>query len=124
MLIRSMGPEVIAVDEIGAAEDVHAVEYAMHCGCKMIATAHGQSLDELRKKPVFDQMIREKRFERYILLGNWNHVGEIEGIYDENCRRIFDHCGDDTFWNGKSGRAERAVCADGKLKTAALKAAE
>ncbi|MGN1266478.1 MAG: stage III sporulation protein AA, partial [Dorea sp.] len=40
MLIRSMGPEVIAVDEIGTAEDVHAIEYAMHCGCKMIATVH------------------------------------------------------------------------------------
>ena len=37
MLIRSMGPEVIAVDEIGSAEDVHAIEYAMHCGCKMLA---------------------------------------------------------------------------------------
>ena len=29
MLIRSMAPQVIAVDEIGSAEDVHALEYAM-----------------------------------------------------------------------------------------------
>lgn len=89
MLIRSMGPEVIAVDEIGAAEDVHAIEYAMHCGCKMVATVHGSSMEELQRKPVFAQMIREKRFERYILLGNKNHVGEIGGIYDENAALIF-----------------------------------
>ena len=32
MLIRSMAPRVIAVDEIGSREDVQAVEYAMQCG--------------------------------------------------------------------------------------------
>ena len=89
MLIRSMGPEVIAVDEIGAAEDVHAIEYAMHCGCKMIATVHGESLADIKKKPVFAQIVGEKRFERYIVLGSRNHVGEIEGIYDENEKLIF-----------------------------------
>lgn len=89
MLIRSMGPEVIAVDEIGAAEDVHAIEYAMHCGCKMIATAHARSMEEIKKKPVFEQMIRERRFERYIVLGNQNRVGEILGIYDERGTLLF-----------------------------------
>lgn len=84
MLIRSMGPEVIAVDEIGAKEDVHAIEYAMHCGCRMIATVHARSVEELKRKPVFDRMIREKRFDRYVLLGNKVRVGEIFGIYDEN----------------------------------------
>lgn len=83
MLIRSMGPEVIAVDEIGTAEDVHAIEYAMHCGCKMLATVHSRSMEELRKKPMFGQMISQKRFERYIVLGNNTRAGEVKGIYDE-----------------------------------------
>lgn len=88
MLIRSMGPQVIAVDEIGASEDVHAIEYAMYCGCKLIATAHGASLEELKKKPFLRRMIEEKRFERYILLGGMKHVGDIQGIYDEAGRAI------------------------------------
>ena len=82
MMIRSMGPEVIAVDEIGTVQDVHAIEYAMHCGCKMLATVHAGSMEELRKKPLFDQMVEEGRFERYILLGNTEHAGQIEGIFD------------------------------------------
>lgn len=89
MLIRSMGPEVIAVDEIGNEEDVHAVEYAMHCGCKMVATVHGRSLDELKMKPVFERLIREKRFERYILLENQAGAGGISGIYDEHVSCLF-----------------------------------
>lgn len=83
MLIRSMAPQVLAVDEIGACEDVHAIEYAMHCGCKMIATVHGTSMEEIRRKPLFDRMVKEKRFERYIVLNHQTHVGQVEGIYDE-----------------------------------------
>ena len=94
MLIRSMGPEVIAVDEIGTKEDVHAVDYAMHCGCKMLATVHGKSLDEIRDKPELGKLVENHRFERYIVLGNKRGVGSVEGIYDENGGSIIDS-GDD-----------------------------
>ena len=33
MLIRSMAPAVVAVDEIGGKEDIKAVEYVRNCGC-------------------------------------------------------------------------------------------
>lgn len=89
MLIRSMRPEVIAVDEIGTAEDVHAVEYAMHCGCKMLATVHSRSVEELKKRPLFGQMIIERRFERYIVLGCEKEAGRIAGIYDEGGSPVY-----------------------------------
>ncbi len=89
MLIRSMAPQVIAVDEIGACEDIHSIEYAMHCGCRMVATVHGSSIAEIQKKPFFEQMIKQKRFERYVVLGNTHHIGEIEGIYDERGSLIY-----------------------------------
>lgn len=84
MMLRSMSPKVLAVDEIGTAEDVHAVEYAMHCGCRLIATAHADSMEELRRKPLFDRMVAEKRFERYVILENGEQVGQVGGIFD--CR--------------------------------------
>lgn len=83
MLIRSMAPQVLAVDEIGTAEDVHAVEYAMQCGCKLIASVHGMDMDEASEKPVLGDLIRKRRFERYVILGNRHHPGEIKHIYDE-----------------------------------------
>ncbi len=82
MLVRSMSPQVIAVDEIGAPEDVQAIKYAMHCGCKMIATVHGETLEEIQRKPLFEQLVNERCFERYVVLQNETHVGEIAGIYD------------------------------------------
>ena len=83
MLIRSMAPQVIAVDEIGAPEDIHAIEYAMQCGCKMIASVHGMSMDEAKDKPVLGKLIKERKFERYIILGNEKKPGEIREVYDE-----------------------------------------
>lgn len=87
MLVRSMSPQVLAVDEIGAAEEIQAIKYAMHCGCKLIATVHGDSLDEIRTKPLFEQLVQGHYFERYVVLKNGNQVGEIEGIYDMGGKR-------------------------------------
>ena len=89
MLVRSMAPQVIAVDEIGSAEDIHALEYAMHCGCKMLATVHGTSMEEIRKKPILDELIKRHKFERYVVLGNTHHIGEVEVIYDNRGSILF-----------------------------------
>ena len=82
MLIRSMSPQIIAVDEIGTKEDLDAIEYALHCGCKMLATVHGKSFEDVASKPGLSNLIKEKVFERYIVLGNRNRVGEIAAIHN------------------------------------------
>lgn len=83
LLIRSMAPRVLAVDEIGGEEEIHALEYAMQCGCKLIVSVHGTDLDEISKKPGLRQLVKEKRFERYIVLDNQRHPGAVRAIYDE-----------------------------------------
>ena len=69
MLIRSMSPSVVAVDELGREEDFKAVESVIYSGCKLIATAHGASLEEIFSTPFFGRLRKMKVFERYILLG-------------------------------------------------------
>lgn len=90
MLVRSMSPQVIAVDEIGAPEDVQAIKYAMHCGCRMIATVHGETLDEIQRKPLFEQLIKEQCFDRYVVLKNEKRVGEIAGVYDMVGQQLYE----------------------------------
>ncbi len=87
MLIRSMSPQVIAVDEIGDYEDSRAIEAVMNCGCKVIATVHGDSIEDIQKKPVLQQMVSHKVFERYVILGK--KPGKIQEIFDERGTRLY-----------------------------------
>ena len=89
MLIRSMAPEVIAVDEIGLSEDIAAIRYCIGCGCKLIATVHGGSMEEVRSKPFLGELVRQKVFERYIVLGDRHGRGTVEQIYDERGSSLY-----------------------------------
>lgn len=82
MLVRSMAPQVIAVDEVGSCEDVEAMEYVMNCGIHLLATVHGNSIDDIKNKPVLGRLVRERVFERYVLLTPGT-VGRIEAVFDE-----------------------------------------
>ena len=87
MLIRSMSPHVIAVDEIGDYEDSRAIEAVMNGGCKVLATVHGSSIEDIQKKPLLQQMVTQKVFERYVILGNL--PGKIKEIFDERGTRLY-----------------------------------
>lgn len=82
MLIRSMSPEVVAVDEIGTAEDIRALEAVVNCGCKILATVHGNSMEDVRKKPLLSRLVEEHMFERYVVLVGTPRVGSIQAVFD------------------------------------------
>lgn len=81
MLVRSMAPDIVAVDEIGTIEDIHAILYAMHCGCKILATAHGNSIEEIKAKESFQELLNAYGFERFVVLKNRFQVGRVKGVY-------------------------------------------
>ena len=86
MLVRSMSPDVVAVDELGREEDFRAVESVIYCGCRLIATAHGNSLEDILAQPFFQKLKKMEIFEKYIVLGDRNQTGVIKGIYDAKGR--------------------------------------
>lgn len=65
-LLRTMNPQILAMDEITDPEDAAACRSAAGCGVALLVTAHGDSLAELREKPVFRQLFEEGVFSRAI----------------------------------------------------------
>jgi len=68
MLVRSMKPDYIATDEIGTDEDCDAILYAVNAGVKIIATAHGSSMDDLKRRVKLYNLIEKGVFKRIIFL--------------------------------------------------------
>ncbi len=91
MLIRSMAPRVVAVDEIGSREDLEAMEAVMNCGCRLIATVHGSCIEDLQRKPALERLFKEQWFGRYVVLEpQGTSPGRIR-IYDrrgKECRLV------------------------------------
>ena len=89
MLIRSMSPEVVAVDEIGDYGDIKAIESVLNCGCRLIATVHGSSVEDIEKKPLLQKMVKEHVFDRYIILSGKKKIGSVWGIFDGRGTRLY-----------------------------------
>ncbi|MCH5584177.1 stage III sporulation protein AA [Shimazuella sp. AN120528] len=88
MLIRSMSPEVLVVDEIGRREDADAIHEAIYAGVHLFTTAHGSSIQEVRKRPILRELIEEEVFERIVVLSRRSGPGTIEAVYDGKCQLI------------------------------------
>ena len=82
LLLRSMSPDIIAVDELGRREDIAAVEEVLNAGVKLIATAHGRDFADIETRPQLRALVRKKIFERYVFLSNRNGTGTTEEIRD------------------------------------------
>ena len=75
MVLRTMNPKVIAVDEITAEEDCHALVYAGWCGVSLLATAHASDRQELHTRPVYKPLLEHGLFQNLIVLSenqNWH----------------------------------------------------
>ena len=64
---RTMAPQLLICDEI-SAEDCKAVLEAQNCGVPLLASAHGQGLDGLMKRPFMKELIGSGVFELCVTL--------------------------------------------------------
>lgn len=68
LLLRAMGPQVLAVDEITAKEDVYAMLTAVGCGVTLLATAHGQDRGDLERRSLYRPLLEERIFRRLVYI--------------------------------------------------------
>ena len=87
-LLRSMSPEIIATDELGAATDALAVLEAAQSGVAVLATAHARTLDEALSRGTLYHLAQNKAFSRYAVLDE-KRAGRIAGIYDESMQPLY-----------------------------------
>ena len=83
MVLRTMGPEWIAVDEITAEEDCRSLLQAQGCGVRLLATAHAGSLDEFRGRPIYKALLDNHVFDYLLILHSDRSYG-TERIHSWN----------------------------------------
>ncbi|MBE6963752.1 MAG: stage III sporulation protein AA [Ruminococcaceae bacterium] len=66
MVLRAMNPQIIAVDEITAAEDLKALSMAAGCGVGLLATVHAADLEDMQRKPLYRKLLEEQVFRRIV----------------------------------------------------------
>lgn len=68
MVLKTMGPKCIAVDEITAPEDCQALMNALRCGVDLLATAHAENLQALKSRKIYRPLFESGLFENFIVL--------------------------------------------------------
>lgn len=69
-VLRTMGPQWIAVDEITAEEDCGSLLHALGCGVKLLATAHATSCRDLKKRTIYRELLQMGLFSQVLVLNS------------------------------------------------------
>lgn len=97
LLLRSMSPRVIAVDELGDDEDVAALRAAAACGSRILATVHGTDIGDVADR--FPKLGEAALFACVIVLGKQGGQPVVKRVYEgEEAACAF------SGWNHDRGR--------------------
>ena len=75
MVLKTMGPGCIAVDEVTSERDCVALMQAGWCGVRLLATAHAASVADLKGKQIYRELIKTGLFEFVFVMQkdkSWN----------------------------------------------------
>ena len=89
LLLRTMSPEVIGVDELGTKDDYEAIEQAVSCGCRIIGTVHARDDKELREKCNSQGWGEKEVFKRFIIIEKGEEGKRNLHIYDNQWVKLY-----------------------------------
>lgn len=67
-VLRTMGPDCIAVDEITAGPDCEALIRGANCGVRLLATAHAASLGDFQSRKIYRPLVQQHIFDTFLVL--------------------------------------------------------
>lgn len=88
LLLRSMSPQILAVDELGGKEDCLAVEEALHCGCRILGTMHAKDAGELQEKMYLSRWLKKGFFGRFVFLALEGNGTRGFSVYDGGMQKL------------------------------------
>jgi stage III sporulation protein AA len=68
MALKTMGPAVIAVDEITSEADCDALGQAVGCGVRLVATVHASGKADLFGRRIYRKLLDSGYFDRLLVL--------------------------------------------------------
>jgi len=72
LLLRSMSPQVIAIDELGSRGELQALGQAAAGGCRIFATVHGEDRRDVERRFGWESSSWERLFDLFLILGKEN----------------------------------------------------
>jgi len=90
LLIRSMAPEVVAIDELGEEEEWRMLQYASYCGISILATMHGEGWEDYRKRKNLCQHDNKDIFSLCIVMRRNLGKCEVTHIYEKNYKEEWE----------------------------------
>ena len=88
LALRSMSPDIIAVDELGGEEDGDMLRQVALSGCQIFGTVHGKKLSDLERKPALRTCFEEQLFQRYIFLKKDDKGRRSFSVFDQELKNI------------------------------------
>ncbi len=96
LLLRAMSPKVIAIDELGSREEMEALGRAAACGCRILATAHGQTFADMKTRFGIGEEECRNLFQTVLCLLKKEDRFLIKPLWGkETADAETDRCGDD-----------------------------
>lgn len=91
LLLRSMSPQVIAIDELGSDEELLALRRAAACGCKILATVHGEDRKDVESRFGWKSSLWDGMFDLVLVMGKEKGKCVVKQTYErgDGCAEVF-----------------------------------
>lgn len=89
LLMRSMAPSVVAVDEVGGETDMRAIYQVLSCGSSVVVTMHGNSMEDARRHMRCRTGEQMELFERFLFLEKERGICRVREILDPQGKRLY-----------------------------------